>query len=43
MQFLGKNLNLDLETNLNIHLNFDIENICNFREAVYDNSWVNYS
>ena len=39
----GKNCNLDLEKSLNIHLNFDIEDIYNFRKAVYDHSWVNYS
>ena len=43
MQFLEKNFNLDLETSLNFHLNFDIEDIYNFRKAVYDHSWVNYS
>ena len=34
----GKNFNLDLETSLNIHLNFDIEDIYNFRKTVYDHS-----
>ena len=34
----NKNFNLDLETSLNIHLNFDIEDIYNFRKAVYDHS-----
>ena len=34
----GKNCNLDLEKSLNIHLNFDIEDIYNFRKAVNDHS-----
>ena len=38
----GRNCNLDLEKSLNIHLNFDIEDIYNFRKAVYDHSGVNY-
>ena len=31
MQFLGKKFTLDLDTSLNIHLNFDIEDIYNLK------------